>query len=249
MTFKAELWAGVWLLASSWGPCDEAPPAPSPVTTDSKTTSAAAPSAPALPKQQTPTAKAYMREHFAEADVMRRAVVSGNLAALHGAAAGLAGDEWTPHLRADWKPHVGRVRSAAQAATTASTLEAGATALGELGAACAACHQSVGGPAKPSAPPSPPAAMDKSMAAHAVATEQLWTGLAFPSDASWENGARGLIAAPALDSDVPDVAATARHLRGLAERAATAKPEQRPGLYAQVLTTCSSCHQRLKVEL
>lgn len=190
-----------------------------------------------------------MREHFEEADAMRRAVVAGRLPALHGAAAGLAGDGWTPRLRPDWKPHVARVRAAAEAATKASSLEAGAAALGELGAACAACHQSVGGPTLPSAPKAPPAGMDPSMAAHAVATEQLWEGLAFPSEASWAAGARGLVAAPALDSDVEDVAATARRLRSLAERALGSGPEQRAALYGQVLTTCSSCHQRLQVEL
>ena len=188
-----------------------------------------------------------MRGHFAESEAMRRAIVAGDLGGLHDAARSLASDEWTPNLRADWRPHIAAVRAAAQSAHTALSLEEGAAALGQLGQTCATCHQSTGGPRIPSPSPSLDVARDRGMAAHDSATGKLWAGLVAPSDATWIEGSRQMLAAPELDSDVADISALSRRVRDLARRGEVAEAPSRARLFGEVLLTCASCHQRVGV--
>lgn len=261
MDWKASA-LGLALFSSALAPCNarqEAPPAAAPepgrpaaetppLATGAAGEPGASPALERAPRQQTPTTKAYMRQHFDEAAVMRRAALAGQLEALKTAASGLAGDAWTANLRSDWKPHVGAVRAAAQAAHTATTLEAATGAMGALGEACAACHRDVGGPAASALSTPPPTSPERPMLEHAGAEERLWQGLAFPSDAAWSSGLEALKKAPALDSDVAEVAAVARRLDALVQRA------RQPGaprgkLYGEIVTTCSSCHRLTGVEL
>lgn len=256
--------AGVWLLAGLIGPCNEPPPsahaadqtapvAAAPAPTIAKAAEpAAAPSAaaaapPAAAPQQTPTARHYMLTHYADTVGMRRALVSGKIADYHAAAAAVAKDAWTPRLRGDYRPYVEAVRAAAHAGETASSAVSAAAALGKIGEACAACHVKFGGPGSPVAPEQLTEATDPSMVAHAAATERLWDGLILPSDASWSSGMEVLLNAPKLDSDVADVAAAARHLRDLARHGKSADVAQRGQVFANVLTTCAGCHERLGV--
>jgi hypothetical protein len=85
------------------------------------------------------------------------------------------------------------------------------------------------------------------MATHAAAEEALWTGLSTPSEASWLRGARALVAAPALDSDVEEVSSLAHLASRLAQRGID-EPTSRVETYGKLLATCSSCHTRLGVE-
>lgn len=253
MTWLTTGWAGAWLLASAIGPCTNSD---EPVTTGSASSETAAsarsaalsapdttPSAP----RRTPTARAYMRTHFAQSEDMRRAVIGGDLAALHAAAEGVAKDEWTPNLRPDWRPHVSAVRSAARAAQGAPSLEVGAAALTDLGQACASCHLLTGGPGSPRFPIPVPGSTEP-MLAHEIATERLWQGLVAPSDAAWLEGADGLIAAPELDSDVKEVASRSAHVRDLARRAKTVPANGRAKLFGDLLVTCANCHRQVDIQ-
>ena len=246
-------WAGAWLVAGTWAPCvsgERAPERAAPTEPPPATASSAA-GAPTSPNPgqvaQTPTAKAYMRGHFAESEAMRRAIVAGDLRGLHDAARSLAGDEWTPNLRADWRPHVSAVRAAAQSAHTALSLEEGAAALGQLGQSCATCHQSTGGPRIPSPSAWLGVERDRGMVAHDTAMGKLWAGLVAPSDALWLEGSRQMLAAPELDSDVADISALSRRVRDLARRGEVAEPPSRARLFSEVMLTCASCHQRVGV--
>lgn len=258
MTWKVSL-VGLGLLSGVLAPCNEpkdVPPAvPEPRSTAQAPvpSAAGAPSTPAEepgahPRQQTPTTKAYMKEHFAEAALMRRAALAGQLGPLKAAASGLAGDAWTPNLRSDWKPHVASVRAAAQAANTAASLAQGTEALGALGEACASCHRDVGGPSAAAVTTAPAKTAERPMLEHAGAEERLWQGLAFPSDAAWASGLDALKNAPALGSDVAEVAAVARRLDGLVQRARD-PGAPRGKLYGEIVTTCASCHQLTGIQL
>ncbi len=200
----------------------------------------------ARPKQQTPTTRTFMQDHFAESVDMRHAIVAGKLSDLHTAATAVSNDSWTPNLRPDYAPYVSAVQAAARKAASAESLQPAAFALGAIGDACADCHRKFGGPGSPVAP-EPLAAEDQSMVAHARATDALWQGLMGPSEASWTAGARTLLDAPALDSDVPDVAAAARHLRDLAQKGTTVDAAGRARLFGDVLLTCATCHERVGV--
>jgi hypothetical protein len=204
---------------------------------------------PAHAIQHTPTTRSYMLSHYADTVGMRRALVSGKLEDFHLAAAAVVKDEWTPRLRGDYRPYRDAVRAAASTARQATSVLTGASALGKLGEACASCHLKFGGPGSPVAPEPLGEGADPSMVAHAVATDRLWEGLVWPSDASWSSGMEVLLDAPKLDSDVADVAQAARHLRELARKGKGADVEQRAELFASVLTTCAGCHERLGISV
>jgi cytochrome c553 len=188
-----------------------------------------------------------MLSHYADTVALRRGIVAGKLAEAQAAAAAVAADGWTPRLRGDYQPHVTAVRESARAAQKAPNLQQAARELGELAKECASCHVKFGGPGSPVAPEQLSAADDATMVAHAVGTDRAWEGLVLPSDYSWASGMQLLLDAPSLNSDVADVAAAARQLRSLAEKGRSADGDQRAEVFANILLTCSGCHERLGV--
>jgi hypothetical protein len=232
-----------------YGPCAEPSPVPPELWgTEKALTSekeAVAPSAPSTPTAK--TNRVLVRPHSNDAISMRKAAIAGQLLEFQYAAAAIASDDWSPPLRDDDRPHVAVVRDAALGAVGSKSLSAATASLGVLGVACAKCHQAV------SAPPiseivSAPAHGDESMLAHAAAEGALWQGLVFTSDESWLRGARALVNAPALDSDVADVSALAHRTRELAGEASAAPRGTRGESYGKILATCSGCHSRLGVK-
>jgi cytochrome c556 len=195
-------------------------------------------------RQQTPTTQAFMREHAREALDMRWAVIAGRFDQLHRAAAIVADDAWSPHLRSDYLPYVTAVRNAASAALDARSMVAAGAALGGLGAACASCHRKEAGPPQPAAIETLPRGVG-SMAAHVAAEQALWEGLMTPSVASWKRGAGSLAEAPELASDSEDVAALGQQVRDLAREALAGEP--RADVYGKIMATCATCHRRLDV--
>lgn len=249
--------AGVLFFAGALGKCEQAASAPAP-SAESKS-AASTVTLPAEPagaaqkvaqtQQQTPTNRTYMLSHFADSVRMREAIVAGRLAEAQAAAAAVAGDPWSPRLRGDYKPHVQAVRDSARRVQEAGSLPGAAAALGKLGEMCATCHLKFGGPGSPVAPVQLNAQADPGMLAHALATDRLWQGLSAPSDETWLTGARALLDAPALGSDVAEVAAAARHLRELAQQGTSAVGSQRGKIFGNVVATCAACHERLGINL
>jgi hypothetical protein len=126
---------------------------------------------------------------------------------------------------------------------------AAAEALGALGDVCGSCHLASAAPQPPIAPDEPSEASNPRMLAHAIAADRLWAGLTLPSDASWARGVQLLLDDPALAAPSAEVSAAARLLTDLARQAQTADPERRARVFADVLVTCSGCHERLGVVL
>ena len=239
--------ASLFLFAIALGPCSDPQPLTSLVGTDAPAPAPqSAGEAPReLPKQQTQTAHAFMRDHANVADELRHAVIAGRFDLIHRTAAVMASDAWSANLRPDYLPHVAAVRHAATAALEARSMSAAGAALGELGAACASCHREQGGPPQPKSEPLADGV--GTMAIHAAAEQALWDGLFTPSAAAWKQGAERLAEAPELASDVDDVDALGRELRDLAIEAKAGGPP-RADLYGGIMATCSTCHRRLNVE-
>jgi hypothetical protein len=244
--------AGLWIFAA--GPCSDPATATLPlrsegndaVVRDMADEAAEVPRSP-RPSQQTLTTQTFMNAHFQDTVVMRQAAMAGRLSELRAAASAIAKDDWSPKLRADYAPYLSTVRILAGTAAGAESLQASVFALGKLGDACADCHKKFGGPGSPVAPDPLDEADDISMQRHAAAADELWQGLIGPSDTSWFNGTRDLVEAPALDSDVADIATAARHLKDLAAQGMNVAPPDRARIFSDVLLTCGACHERLGV--
>ncbi len=195
------------------------------------------------------TTRGQMLSHYADTIAMRRALVAGKLADYQGSAAAVANDEWAPNAPAEQRELTLRVRSAAATAQATTSLVGAAQALGALGDVCASCHLASGAPQLPIAPEAIIEASNPHMLAHAIAADQLWAGLTLPSDESWASGIQLLLEDPELAAPSDEVSAAARLLRELASRGERAEPDERGRLFADVVVTCSGCHERLGVVL
>ena len=193
--------------------------------------------------------RGQMLSHYADTAAMRKAVIAGKLADYQAAAAALARDVWAPSAAARGQQFTQRVRAEAEAAQAAPSLVAAAQTLGTLGDVCASCHLESGAPQIPIAPEESIEASNPRMLAHAIASELSWAGLTLPSDESWANGMQLLAQTPGLADPSPEVSGAARLLRELARQGERAEPEGRGRVLADVLLTCSGCHERLGVVL
>lgn len=191
--------------------------------------------------------RGQMLSHYADTATMRRALVAGKLAEYQAAAAAVARDEWAPSANHEQRELTQLVRAKAGDAEAAPSLIAAARALGALGEVCASCHVASGALQVPLAPEEPSAA-NPSMLGHAVASERLWAGLTLPSDASWASGMRLLLEDPGIAPSA-EVSGAAQLLKELARKGARAEPGERGRVFADVLATCSGCHERLGVVL
>jgi hypothetical protein len=185
------------------------------------------------------------------------ATVTGNLAAFHEAATVLESRELPANASEAWRSQLAGMREAAAHATSSTTLEDAARAVGELGAACAACHRALGGPRVEIGRPPPLSTAKARMARHAWAAERMWVGLSAPSDASWTNGAN-VLADARLEPEVvtsaasvdPQVTVLANRAHAQGHEARRAKDDAaRSKALANVYATCAHCHRALGVEL
>jgi hypothetical protein len=189
-----------------------------------------------------------MLSHYSDAAAMRQAVIAGQLEAYQVAAAAMAADEWPPSAAAEQRELARRARDRAAAAQTAPSLIAAAQALGSLADSCASCHLASGALQIPIAPEEPSKASSPHMLAHAVASDRLWAGLTLPSDESWASGVQLLLEDPGL-APSDEVSAAAHHLKELARTGSRAEADERGRVFADVLSSCAGCHERLGVVL
>ncbi|HVZ33028.1 MAG TPA: hypothetical protein VG963_11415 [Polyangiaceae bacterium] len=244
-------WSSPWLIVGLLGHCTSAstPPPAAPVQEKPSVATASSGDEGALrAQQQTQTTLAFMHGHYDDSVRMRQAIIAGQLETFQRVAARVADDDWTPRLRSGYVPFVTSMREVAGRGKNAASLTSAASLLGQLGNTCAACHEKFGGPSSPIAPTPLQAEADATMVDHAMATDFLWEGLIRPSDSSWSMGAKALVEASTLSSDVAEVAAAGDHLRNLAYQAVVAEPPQRGALLGNILVTCSACHERLGLE-
>ncbi len=228
-------------------------PAPPP-----EPTASAAPEAPpeatppakveaAEPPPGSPRAK-LMRAHFKEAELVRSALIAGNVAATTGPADVLTKLEGLG--KAEQKSaQVKAMQAAAKRIRQSPDVPGAAAAFADLGVACGKCHRKGAGP-KPETgePPAADSSLKSRMRQHAWASERLWEGLYVPSDAAWNAGADLMGKNASFPEEV--LKKSGVHARSNAEQlkqlVATAKdkkaPEDRATLYASLLATCAACH-------
>jgi len=195
-----------------------------------------------------------MHARFSATRRLERAIVFGNLEAVHSEA-GVVAKLDEPDLLAAWQPYLEQIRASARQIEQASDLITAAKTSGLLGRRCAQCHEATGAKIAPIADPRPPAGakLPSHMAGHQWATTQLWDGLIGPSSERWLEGARTLARAPltiVAEGDLPPDLAVGNdvaRIRLLATRAQAAKTQDdRAALYGDLLATCARCHAKIR---
>lgn len=209
--------------------------------------------APAQPQEQpgTPREK-LMRSHFKETELIRRAVINGELAGTSQAAETLTVVEGLGSLPKAWLPPIQALQAASVRIKNSSDIPATAAATADIGVACGACHSAGGGPnIAVGAPPGAGDSLESRMERHVWATERPWEGLYGPSDKAWTAGAAALVGEPFAKEDltgggVHARSAASRFTKLAAGAGAERKPEGRARVYASLLETCSACHQAMR---
>lgn len=195
---------------------------------------------------------AHMREHFASASDLQRAVVNGDLDAVDDAAKWLAEHSKMSGAPDSWDPYLEEMRTAAEVASGADDLYAAARATARVGAACGDCHKAHGAKVKFDIQGALAEGGDAiaHMKRHVWASARLWEGLVVPSAEVWQTGAQALDEVPLVPEEFTDdpelmaevqVTANKVHELGAAARQAL-DPNTRAKVYGEMLATCSRCH-------
>jgi hypothetical protein len=198
-----------------------------------------------------PTRAAVMQHHFAAIARVHEAVIRGDLAGARARGSELGSMATPTGLGSQAEEFVSRIRQAARLAGTAPDLREAAASTVTMLQQCGDCHRSVGTyPApKPIARPDVGGIVGH-MLAHLDAADDLLEGLVVPSDTKWRSGAeklqRAALHANAFPRDpglTRDVRAAEMAVHALAERAREATTSRTRGVvYADLLTTCATCH-------
>jgi hypothetical protein len=197
------------------------------------------------------TLQQHMREHFATASELQRAIARGHLDAAKQDARWIVEHEEAPQL-AEWTPFVDEMKKAAREVVAAPDLPSAAAVASRLGRACSRCHEKTRAVVAFAweEPPADSPSLQAQMRRHQWAAARLWQGLVGPSDDIWREGAQ-VLASTQLDtfaatgSNAPrgDVSALAKRVRELAATASkTEDHDARATTYGELLSTCAGCH-------
>ena len=190
-----------------------------------------------------------MRDHFAAATDLQRAVITGRLSKARELAKWLATH---PMGEPDgWAPYLEEMRYAARQIESAPDVPAAGGQLGRLGRACSACHEAQHAKLSFTASAPPPAGntLEAQMRRHRWAAERMWEGVIAPSEARWRAGARVLAMTPldvrrtAHAKPNVEVVELAERLRDAGRRAGELRDhDARAVFYGEMMATCAGCH-------
>lgn len=197
---------------------------------------------------------AHMQEHFLKVTAVREALVMGNLEAAAAPATWLAEHAPFAELPQDWERYLEHVRAEALEVVAAQDLDTASRATAQMAVACGDCHLQNGIADQFPDPPSYPEdeTVQGHMQRHQWALERMWEGLITPSAVAWERGIDVFAEVPLSAHDNIEKTAEGDALETLARtvhgRAAMGfvadDASQRAEVFAEVLATCGTCHQR-----
>lgn len=195
--------------------------------------------------------KNLMLSHYRSVLETQEAVIRSDLAAVGPLATGVGSEVAPPRMPAKSASYLDAMREAAQRTAAASDLKQAAEGTATLLATCGECHAASGVRPELIAPPtSGVGGVVGHMLNHEQAVELMLEGLVIPSRKSWEDGARGLKDGRLPRHELPSdpqlsrtVVAAEDRVHTLGEMATrAANTTDRKFAYAQILTTCASCH-------
>lgn len=230
-----------------------------PAPTDGSEMAAEGPTpAPAQPstleRPQAPDLQHHMQRSFWLAVDIRNAVIAGDFASAERDARALVAQDYSG-LPADWKPWIGEMQRHAQELTLTGGIDGAAQSVAGLAQACGNCHWRMqrGPRAEPTIDPDvdydAADPIDARMLRHELGADELWRGLALPSEESWRMGARILTRAPMKPPIqdgtpvIPEMASQIERVRVLAKEARLAPShDDRRHVYGELIATCARCH-------
>lgn len=195
-----------------------------------------------------------MRDHDEHGVALRDAIARADLDSARREAKVLADLRIEGPVDPTWRRKLDAMNQAAARVLEAKDLAQASRGLSALATTCGDCHASLGGPGPVvGTPPAEASGAVPRMKRHYWAAARLWDGLVVPSDDAWKAGANVLADAPlepeALTpgkTPVPKVGVLARSVRDVAKKAiAATSPADRGAAYAEVISSCSSCHEWL----
>jgi mono/diheme cytochrome c family protein len=207
----------------------------------------------ATPQQvrSTPERLAQMEHHFRQVSLIQEAVIRGDLRAVREPAKLLAEAEAPRDVAASTAPYVAAMRLAAKRAGDAQDFASVAAATSSMLLSCGDCHRTAGTMPAPVTPKRPDVGgLVGHMLEHQRATDEMLEGLFIPSETQWLRGAARFVGAPLQQKSLlrdekltPEIRKAEERVHQLAERAIKATAwKDRGDIYAQILTTCASCH-------
>jgi hypothetical protein len=135
-------------------------------------------------------------------------------------------------------------------------IKTAAQVIAKIGVVCADCHTSAGRPPRFARVPMPETGSEAKsrMRVHPWAADRMWEGLTGPSSELWNLGSNALAGAP-LHSDAilqctsaaSQIVAQAQAVHDLGDEGRTAtSAAARADVFARLVETCASCHQRVR---
>jgi hypothetical protein len=197
-----------------------------------------------------------MHQRFLAVNGIRDAVIAGDLAAAKERADRLAKDKKLLSVFASWGPHTNDMRAEIQKTAEATDLGTAAKHLAAAARACGRCHAGLGVATldeKVGEMPKKQGDIGGIMRQHHWATNNMWTGLIAPSEATLTAGSAALSEIAKNAQEQPTVKndeqlrAMLKEVEGLGydvTRAVT-WPE-RTAAFGKLLATCSTCHDKMK---
>jgi cytochrome c553 len=195
-----------------------------------------------------------MHDRYDRVEVVRDALIVGDLVAAKRLARGL--DQ--PVAAAELPEAAQGLRDAvpvrAKAFLGAGSVPQGARAFAQVMLACGSCHTAAGvrwsfdEPAWPEGDE-----LAEHMGRHAWAVDRMWEGLMLGDEERFDLGARRFVEAPltgevpVADEHPPGLSAIAARLHRRARQAVRAKGMgERAAIYGDVLAACAQCHTRIR---
>ena len=201
--------------------------------------------------RSTPERLAQMEHHYAQVGLIHEAVIRGDLDAVRQSARRLAEAEAPGEVAATTAPSLAAMRLAAKRAADAPDLAAAAAATASMLISCGECHRAAGTmPAAPTPKRREVGGTVGHMIEHQRAADEMLEGLFVPSETHWKLGAARFAGAPLQRQSLPsdrkltsEIRQAEERVHQLAERATKATTwKDRGDVYAQLSTTCASCH-------
>ncbi len=196
-----------------------------------------------------------MQKHLGITGGIVDAIAVGDTTQVNTLADALSSEKVVGDAPESWASLMAPVEGAKPKIKGASDLDSAAGAIAGMGVGCGTCHVSLDAVPHIQLEPLPDGVEDKTqvhMKRHAWAVARMWEGMVYPSDDLWTQGAALLASEPLYGTDMRDkipegasIDEETKTLHEMAQKATSANPEDRSAVFADVLRSCSSCHQKL----